>query len=254
MGLVVESGDAREVHHMALLKGFGAAAINPYLAFESIDDMIASGLLTGMTPRQAQRNYIKAASKGIVKVMSKMGISTVASYTGAQVFEAVGLAPEVVDEYFTGTVPRIGGVGLDVLAEEVARRHRLAHLDRRSERAHREREVGGEYQWRRRDAARIPRARGVHPTRLLRRSPGFAGWQPAWPPAGRALSAAPPAWATARGSAFAAARRRAGQAKAPANRYLWAGASACQPISCGLPGGRSTNHGNRTLDTCFPRV
>ena len=111
--------------------------------------MIASGLLTGVTPRQAQRNYIKAASKGIVKVMSKMGISTVASYTGAQVFEAVGLAPEVIDEYFTGTVSRIGGVGLDVLAGEVARRHHRAHLDRPSERAHREREVGGEYQWRR---------------------------------------------------------------------------------------------------------
>jgi glutamate synthase (NADPH/NADH) large chain len=149
VGLVVESGDAREVHHMALLKGFGAAAINPYLAFESIDDMIASGLLTGVTPRQAQKNYIKAASKGIVKVMSKMGISTVASYTGAQVFEAVGLATSVVDEYFTGTVSRIGGVGLDVLAGEVAHRHRLAHLDRPTERAHREREVGGEYQWRR---------------------------------------------------------------------------------------------------------
>jgi glutamate synthase (NADPH) large chain len=149
VGLVVESGDAREVHHMALLKGFGAAAINPYLAFETIDDMIASGLLTGVTPRQAQKNYIKAASKGIIKVMSKMGISTVASYTGAQVFEAVGLTGEVVDEYFTGTVSRIGGVGLDVLAEEVARRHRLSHLDRPTELAHREREVGGEYQWRR---------------------------------------------------------------------------------------------------------
>ncbi len=149
VGLVVESGDAREVHHMALLKGFGAAAINPYLAFETIDDMIASGILTGVTPRQAQKNYIKAASKGIIKVMSKMGISTVASYTGAQVFEAVGLAPEVVDEYFTGTVSRIGGVGLDVLAEEVASRHRLSHLDRPTELAHREREVGGEYQWRR---------------------------------------------------------------------------------------------------------
>ena len=130
VGLVVESGDAREVHHMALLKGFGAAAINPYLAFETIDDMIASGVLTGVTPRQAQKNYIKAASKGIIKVMSKMGISTVASYTGAQVFEAVGLARDVIDEYFTGTVSRIGGVGLDVLAEEVARRHRLSHLDR----------------------------------------------------------------------------------------------------------------------------
>ena len=149
VGLVVESGDAREVHHMALLKGFGAAAINPYLAFETIDDMIASGTLTGVTPRQAQRNYIKAASKGIIKVMSKMGISTVASYTGAQAFEAVGLASEVIDEYFTGTVSRIAGVGLDVLAGEVAARHRTAHLDRPAELAHREREVGGEYQWRR---------------------------------------------------------------------------------------------------------
>jgi glutamate synthase (NADPH) large chain len=149
VGLVVESGDAREVHHMALLKGFGAAAINPYLAFETIDDMIASGTLTGVTPRQAQKNYIKAASKGIIKVMSKMGISTVASYTGAQVFEAVGLASDVIDEYFTGTVSRIGGVGLDVLADEVARRHRLSHLDRPTELAHREREDGGEYQWRR---------------------------------------------------------------------------------------------------------
>ncbi len=149
VGLVVESGDAREVHHMALLKGFGAAAINPYLAFETIDDMIASGILTGVTPRQAQKNYIKAASKGIIKVMSKMGISTVASYTGAQVFEAVGLASDVVDEYFTGTVSRIGGVGLDVLADEVVRRHHLSHLDRPTELAHREREGGGEYQWRR---------------------------------------------------------------------------------------------------------
>jgi glutamate synthase (NADPH/NADH) large chain len=149
VGLVVESGDAREVHHMALLKAFGAAAINPYLAFETIDDMIASGLLTQVNPRQAQANYIKAASKGIVKVMSKMGISTVASYTGAQVFEAVGLAHDVIDEYFTGTVSRIGGVGLDVLAEEVVARHRMRFLDRPTERAHRDREVGGEYQWRR---------------------------------------------------------------------------------------------------------
>jgi glutamate synthase (NADPH/NADH) large chain len=149
VGLVVESGDAREVHHMALLKGFGAAAINPYLAFETIDDMIASGMLTGVTARQAQKNYIKGTSKGIIKVMSKMGISTVASYTGAQVFEAVGLASDVIDAYFTGTVSRIGGVGLDVLAEEVAARHRMSHLDRPTELAHREREVGGEYQWRR---------------------------------------------------------------------------------------------------------
>ncbi|MBV8463829.1 MAG: glutamate synthase subunit alpha, partial [Acidimicrobiales bacterium] len=149
VGLVVESGDAREVHHMALLKGYGAAAVNPYLAFETIEDMVHSGQLTGVTPLQAQHNYIKAASKGIIKVMSKMGISTVASYTGAQVFEAVGLGHEVVDEYFTGTTSRIGGVDLDVLAQEVARRHRMAYLDRPTELAHRERAVGGEYQWRR---------------------------------------------------------------------------------------------------------
>jgi glutamate synthase (NADPH/NADH) large chain len=111
--------------------------------------MIAGGQLEGLSPRQAHKNYIKAACKGVLKVMSKMGISTVASYTGAQVFEAIGIEPEVVDEYFTGTASRIGGVGLDVLAAEVATRHRLAHLDRPTERAHRELEIGGEYQWRR---------------------------------------------------------------------------------------------------------
>ncbi|HLG67325.1 MAG TPA: glutamate synthase large subunit [Acidimicrobiales bacterium] len=149
VGLVVESGDAREVHHMALLIGYGAAAVNPYLAFDTIDDMIASGQLEGVSPRQAHKNYVKAACKGILKIMSKMGISTVASYTGAQVFEAIGLDREVVDEYFTGTASRIGGVGLDVLAAEVATRHRFAHLERPTELAHRELEVGGEYQWRR---------------------------------------------------------------------------------------------------------
>jgi glutamate synthase (NADPH/NADH) large chain len=149
VGLVVESGDAREVHHMALLIGFGAAAVNPYLALEAIDDMIAAGQLEGITPRQAKINYVKAACKGVLKVMSKMGISTVASYTGAQIFEVVGLDRDLVDEYFTGTPSRIGGVGLDVLAAEVATRHRLAHPDRPTEWAHRELEVGGEYQWRR---------------------------------------------------------------------------------------------------------
>jgi len=149
VGLVVETGDARETHHMALLISYGAAAVNPYLALESLNDLIASGRLEGVSPRQAHQNYIKAACKGVLKVMSKMGISTVASYTGAQVFEAVGLDGSVIDEYFTGTASRIGGVGLDVLAAEVATRHRLAHLDRPEERAHRELEVGGEYQWRR---------------------------------------------------------------------------------------------------------
>jgi glutamate synthase (NADPH) large chain len=149
VGLVVETGDAREVHHMALLIGFGAAAVNPYLALDSIDDMISEGLLEGVSPRQARRNYIKAACKGVLKVMSKMGISTVASYTGAQVFEAIGLDAGIVDEYFTGTSSRIGGVGLSVLAAEVAERHLRAHEPRPTERAHRELEVGGEYQWRR---------------------------------------------------------------------------------------------------------
>src|SRR5580658_9850334 len=149
VGLVIETGDAREVHHMALLIGYGAAAVNPYLALDSIDDMISEGLLEGISPRQARRNYIKAACKGVLKVMSKMGISTVASYTGAQVFEAIGLDGALVDEYFTGTSSRIGGVGLSVLATEVATRHRQAHEPRPTERAHCELEVGGEYQWRR---------------------------------------------------------------------------------------------------------
>ncbi len=149
VGLVIETGDAREVHHMALLIGFGAAAVNPYLALDSIDDMISEGQLEGVSPRQARRNYVKAACKGVLKVMSKMGISTVASYTGAQVFEAIGLDGALIDEYFTGTASRIGGVGLPVLAAEVATRHRAAHEPRPTERAHRELEVGGEYQWRR---------------------------------------------------------------------------------------------------------
>src|SRR4051794_24042770 len=149
VGLIIETGEAREVHHMALLLGYGAGAINPYLALESIDDMINSGVLQGTTPRKAHRNYIKACEKGVLKVMSKMGISTVASYTGAQVFEAIGLGQELVDEYFTGTVSRLGGIGLDVIAAESAARHHDAYPERPSELAHRELRIGGQYQWRR---------------------------------------------------------------------------------------------------------
>ncbi|MBI5284671.1 MAG: glutamate synthase large subunit [Chloroflexi bacterium] len=151
VGLVLETGDAREVHHMALLIGYGAGAINPYLAFESIEDLIAQGLygLDGMEPRQAIKNYVKAAGKGVLKVMSKMGISTVASYRAAQVFEAIGLGHELVDEYFTGTVSRLGGIGLDEIAEEVARRHRRAYAPRPTELAHRDLDPGGDYRWRR---------------------------------------------------------------------------------------------------------
>ncbi|GAC1610240.1 MAG: glutamate synthase large subunit [Mycobacteriales bacterium] len=149
VGLVLEAGDAREVHHIALLIGYGAAAVNPYLAFETIEDLIAAGAITGVEAPAALGNYIKAAGKGVLKVMSKMGISTIASYTGAQVFEALGLAQELVDEYFTGTTSRLGGIGLEVIAEEVATRHRKAYPDNPTERAHRKLEIGGEYQWRR---------------------------------------------------------------------------------------------------------
>jgi glutamate synthase (NADPH/NADH) large chain len=151
VGLVVESGSAREVHHMAALFGFGAAAVNPYIAFESIQDMLDRGVLAGegLDPETAQHNYIKAANKGVLKVMSKMGISTLASYTGAQLFQAVGVSQDVLDEYFTGMTCPIGGITLDDIAADVATRHALAYLDRPTERAHRELEVGGEYQWRR---------------------------------------------------------------------------------------------------------
>ena len=155
VGLIVETGDAREVHHMALLIGFGAAAINPYLAFESIDDMILSGEgiglhgLGGIDAGKARKNYIKASGKGVLKVMSKMGVSTVASYTGAQIFEAIGLSSELVDEFFTGTVSRLGGIGLNEIAKEAAARHGAAHPSRPEERSHRMLELGGEYQWRR---------------------------------------------------------------------------------------------------------
>jgi len=149
VGLVIETGEAREVHHMALLISYGAAAINPYLAFETIGDLIAQGAIRQIPYRKAVRNYIKASGKGVLKIMSKMGISTVASYTGAQVFEAIGLSHDIVDQYFTGTVSRLGGVGLDVLAAEVAARHAFAHQARPTETAHRNLWVGGEYQWRR---------------------------------------------------------------------------------------------------------
>jgi glutamate synthase (NADPH/NADH) large chain len=136
---------------MALLVGYGAGAINPYLAFESIEDLIAEGMhgMGGMDPHVAVKNYIKACGKGVLKVMSKMGVSTVASYTGAQIFEAIGLGDELVDKYFTGTVSRLGGIGLPEIAAAVQMRHSVANPKRPEERAHRKLELGGEYQWRR---------------------------------------------------------------------------------------------------------
>jgi glutamate synthase (NADPH/NADH) large chain len=149
VGLLVEAGDVREVHHVALLVGYGAAAINPYLAMESVEDLIRNGTITGVSPEKAVANLIKALGKGVLKVMSKMGISTVASYHGAQVFEAIGLSQAVVERYFTGTTTQLGGVDLDVIAEEVAARHAVAYPREGIHPAHRKLWVGGEYQWRR---------------------------------------------------------------------------------------------------------
>ncbi|MDQ2755883.1 MAG: glutamate synthase large subunit [Actinomycetota bacterium] len=149
VGLLVEAGDVREVHHVALLIGYGAAAVNPYLAMESVEELVRSGTIAGVTPEQAVKNLIKALGKGVLKVMSKMGISTVASYRGAQVFEAIGLAQDLVDRYFTGTVSQLGGIRLDVLADEVAARHASAYPPEGIHQAHRTLWVGGEYQWRR---------------------------------------------------------------------------------------------------------
>jgi len=149
VGLVVEAGDVREVHHVALLIGYGAAAVNPYLAMETAEDLVNQGVITGITPEKAVRNVIKSLGKGVLKVMSKMGISTIASYTGAQVFEAIGLAQDVVDEFFVGTTSRLGGVDLDVIAEETIKRHHFAYPVGGEIPGAKRLAVGGEYQWRR---------------------------------------------------------------------------------------------------------
>ena len=147
--MVVESGEVREVHHVALLIGFGAAAINPYLAMESAEDLVRQGVITGITPEKAVRNLIKSLGKGVLKVMSKMGVSTIASYTGAQIFEAIGLSKEVVDEYFVGVTSRLGGVGIDVIAQETIKRHHIAYPPGGEIPGAKKLQIGGEYQWRR---------------------------------------------------------------------------------------------------------
>jgi glutamate synthase (NADPH/NADH) large chain len=165
VGLVVECADAREAHHIALLVGYGAAAVNPYLALETVEDMARRGVLPEVSPRKATGNLIKALGKGVLKIMSKMGVSTVASYCGAQIFEAIGLGDEVIGACFAGTTSRLGGIGFDVLAAEVARRHArafgpshapvtaAAHTRRPGPGgaglAYQRLETGGDYQWRR---------------------------------------------------------------------------------------------------------
>ena len=149
VGLVVESGEVREVHHVALLIGFGAAAVNPYLAMESAEDLVRQGVITGITPEKAVRNLIKSLGKGVLKVMSKMGVSTIASYTGAQIFEAIGLSTEVIEEYFVGTTSRLGGVGIEIIAQETIKRHHIAYPPGGGIPGSMKLQIGGEYQWRR---------------------------------------------------------------------------------------------------------
>src|SRR5438477_8462329 len=146
-GLVIETGDAREVHHMCLLIGYGAGAVNPWVAFETLDDMIRQGILTGIDHTKAVKSSIKALNQGILKVMAKMGISTLQSYCGAQIFEAIGLNRSVVNRYFTGTASRVSGIGIDLIAEEARRRHEEAFPARPV--GHADLDWGGEYQWRR---------------------------------------------------------------------------------------------------------
>jgi glutamate synthase (NADPH/NADH) large chain len=149
VGLIVEAGDVREVHHVALLIGYGASAINPYLAMETCEDLVRQGIITGITAEDAVHNVIKALGKGVLKIMSKMGISVVSSYAGAQAFEAIGLSTEFIDQYFTGTTSQLGGVGMAVIAAENQARHDAAYPSDSAVLVHERLATGGEYQWRR---------------------------------------------------------------------------------------------------------
>lgn len=148
VSLVVEAGDVREVHHVALLVGYGAAAVNPYLAMETVEDLANKGLIS-VSPEYAVKNLIKALGKGMLKIMSKMGISTLSSYRGAQVFEALGLSRELVAKYFTGTTSRLDGIDLDVIAQEVAIRHADAYPASGIAKQNQPLQSGGDYKWRR---------------------------------------------------------------------------------------------------------
>ena len=160
VGLVLESGEPREVHHYALLLGYGCGAINPYLAFATLGSMIEEGLLVGVDHQSACKNYIKAATKGVIKVASKIGISTLQSYRGAQIFEAIGLNRSVVDRYFTWTASRIEGADLEIIAKESLLRHGHAFPDR-DVNVH-TLDIGGEYQWRKDGEAHLFSPETIH--------------------------------------------------------------------------------------------
>ncbi len=173
--LVLETGEAREVHHFSLLIGYGVSAINPYVAFESIDDMIRESLLVNVDHKTACKNFVKAASKGVIKVMSKMGISAIQSYRGAQVFEALGVRQDVIDHYFTWTASRVGGVGLDVIAQEVLARHHAAYPDRQVD-GH-GLPVGGIYQWRSEGEAHLFTPESIHRLQKATRTGSYAAFK-----------------------------------------------------------------------------
>ena len=149
VALVVEAGDVREVHHVATLLGYGASAVNPYLAMETVEYLVRSGAITGLAPEKAVANIIYALGKGVLKIMSKMGISTVSSYTGAQVFEAIGLGRELIEDFFTGTESKVGGITLEDIEAENQVRHDFAYPKDDAARAHERLWTGGEYEWRR---------------------------------------------------------------------------------------------------------
>ncbi len=175
VGLVLESGEPREVHHFALLIGYGCGAINPYLAFETLDDMIRHGLLRTTDHKTACKNFVKAATKGVVKVISKMGISTIQSYRGAQIFEAIGLHSSVIDRYFTWTPSRVEGADMSIIAEEVVQRHRHAFPDRQVN-GH-TLDAGGQYQWRAEGEPHLFSPQTVHALQKAVRAGDFAAFQ-----------------------------------------------------------------------------
>ncbi|MBZ0166171.1 MAG: glutamate synthase large subunit, partial [Candidatus Omnitrophica bacterium] len=147
VSLVLETGEAREMHHFAVLIGYGANAINPYLAFETIEYELGRSYMVDLTYKDAQYNYIKSTRKGLFKIISKMGISTIQSYCGAQIFEAIGLGSEIIDKYFTATPSRIGGIGINEVAEEMLRRHEQAFPTANT--YDKMLDQGGSYHWRR---------------------------------------------------------------------------------------------------------
>src|SRR5262249_55885965 len=175
VGLVLESGEPREVHHFAPLRGHGAVAVNPSRAFETLDDRVREGHLNGTGHKTAVKQYIKAANKGVIKVMSKMGVSCVQSYCGAQIFEAVGLNQEFIDKYFTWTASRVGGIGLDGIFEDIKARHRLAFPVASGNGL--SLEGGGQYQWRKDGEHHLFNPESVHKLQQACRQSDYAVFQ-----------------------------------------------------------------------------